>query len=172
MVAQAGWDRSSAVPLPATTGRSPGVANSSRVLGLIFAAAPAIFEGGGLPPRESLTPLTVSAAFFVEPLAIESDLSKTVRTAPFSEGTFKKSHLKPFNESTIMETRIVRVRAHQKNIDRYEGLLQTKLSEAERQYIEKRLSEERLAMAMLQFMSPGVPSKAKDPLRPQTEEPY
>ena len=46
MVAQAGWDRSSAVPLPATTGRSPGVANSNRVLGLIFAAAPAIFEGG------------------------------------------------------------------------------------------------------------------------------
>jgi hypothetical protein len=71
-----------------------------------------------------------------------------------------------------METRIVRLRTHQKNIDRYEGLLQTKLSEAERQYIEKRLSEERLAMAMLQFMSPGLPAKANDPLRPQTKEPY
>ena len=71
-----------------------------------------------------------------------------------------------------MEARIVRLRTHQKNIDRYEGLLQTKLSEAERQYIEKRLSEERLAMAMLQFMRQSAPSKAKDPLRPQTKEPY
>ena len=48
-----------------------------------------------------------------------------------------------------METRIVQLRTHQKNIDRYEGLLETKLSEVERQYIEKRMSEERLAIAML-----------------------
>jgi hypothetical protein len=34
-------------------------------------------------------------------------------------------------------------------------LLETNLSEVERQYIEKRISEERLAMAMLQFMSPA-----------------
>ena len=52
-----------------------------------------------------------------------------------------------------METRIVQLRTHQKNIDRYEGLLETELSEVERQYIEKRLSEERLAIAMLQFIS-------------------
>ena len=36
-----------------------------------------------------------------------------------------------------METRIVLLRTHQKNMDRYEGLL-----EVERQYIEKRMSEE------------------------------
>ena len=48
-----------------------------------------------------------------------------------------------------METRIVQLRTHQKNIDRYVGLLETKLSEVERQYIEKRLSEERLAKAAL-----------------------
>jgi hypothetical protein len=71
-----------------------------------------------------------------------------------------------------METKTVQLRTHQKNIDRYEGLLKTELSEAERQYIEKRLSEERLAMAMLQFMSPSAPSKAKTPLRPQMKEPY
>ena len=71
-----------------------------------------------------------------------------------------------------METKVVQLRAHQKNIDRYEGLLQTKLSEVERQCIEKRLSEERLAMTMLQFMSPSVPAKAKGPLRSQTKEPY
>ena len=70
-----------------------------------------------------------------------------------------------------METKVVQLRAHQKNIDRYEGLLQTKLSEAERQCIEKRLSEERLAMTMLQFMSPSLPAK-EGPFRSQTKEPY
>jgi len=49
----------------------------------------------------------------------------------------------------------IRLSTHQKNIERYEDLLETKLSELERQYIEKRISEERLAMAMLQFMSPA-----------------
>ena len=48
-----------------------------------------------------------------------------------------------------METRTVQLRTHQKNIDRYAGLLETNLSEVERQYIEKRMSEERLAMALL-----------------------
>jgi hypothetical protein len=48
-----------------------------------------------------------------------------------------------------MEARIVLLRTHQKNMDRYEGLLEAKLSEVERQYIEKRMSEERLAMPML-----------------------
>ena len=49
----------------------------------------------------------------------------------------------------------IRLSIHQKNIERYEDLLETKLSELERQYIEKRISEERLAMAMLQFVSPA-----------------
>ena len=49
----------------------------------------------------------------------------------------------------------IRLSIHQKNIERYEDLLDTKLSELERQYIEKRISEERLAMAMLQFVIPA-----------------
>ena len=49
----------------------------------------------------------------------------------------------------------VRLSTHQKNIERYQDLLETKLSEVERQYIEKLISKERLAMAMLQFMSPA-----------------
>jgi hypothetical protein len=52
-----------------------------------------------------------------------------------------------------MDERIARLRTHQKNIDRYQGLLTTNLSEAEKQYLEKRLSEERFAIVMLQFMS-------------------
>jgi hypothetical protein len=58
-----------------------------------------------------------------------------------------------------METRIVQLRTHQKNIDRYEGLLETKLSQVERLYIEKCVSEERFAIAMLDFMSPRPASK-------------
>ena len=48
-----------------------------------------------------------------------------------------------------MDERIARLRAHQKNIDRYQRLLGTKLNEVELQYLERRLSEERFWMATL-----------------------
>jgi hypothetical protein len=53
-----------------------------------------------------------------------------------------------------MDERIPRLRTHQKNIDRYQGLLKTKLSELESQFLERRLSEERLALATLEFLTP------------------
>jgi len=53
-----------------------------------------------------------------------------------------------------MDERIDRLRTHQRNIDRYHNLLRTPLTAAELQFVEKRLSEERFAIAMLQFMSP------------------
>jgi 5-bromo-4-chloroindolyl phosphate hydrolysis protein len=52
---------------------------------------------------------------------------------------------------SAMEATMVQMRTHQKNIDRYKDLLETELSEVDRQYIEKRLSEERLTIATLQF---------------------
>ena len=48
-----------------------------------------------------------------------------------------------------METRVIQWCTHQKNIDRYKGLLKTKLSETERQSLEKRLFEETMAMLQL-----------------------
>ena len=48
-----------------------------------------------------------------------------------------------------METRVIQLCTHQKNIDRYRGPLKTKLNETERQYLEKRLSEETIAMLQL-----------------------
>jgi hypothetical protein len=48
-----------------------------------------------------------------------------------------------------MDPRVILLRTHQKNIDRYKGLLKTKLSETERQYLEKRLAEETTAMLQL-----------------------
>jgi hypothetical protein len=48
-----------------------------------------------------------------------------------------------------MAPTVIRLRAHQKNIDHYRGLLKTKLSETERQYLEKQLAEETTAMLQL-----------------------
>ena len=45
-----------------------------------------------------------------------------------------------------MEARAVQLRTHQKNIDHYQDLLKTKLNETERQYLEKRVCEETIAM--------------------------
>ena len=55
-----------------------------------------------------------------------------------------------------MSERIARLRTHQKNIERYQNLLKTKLSDVEQQYLEKRISEEHSAIAMLQFIDPSV----------------
>ena len=43
------------------------------------------------------------------------------------------------------------LRTHRNNISRYRRLLKTKLTELERQFIEKRLSEERSAMECLAY---------------------
>jgi hypothetical protein len=60
-----------------------------------------------------------------------------------------------FGGGFIMEERkAALLRVHERNIDRYQRLLKTKLSEAEVDYLQKRLSEERLTVAMLQFTSP------------------
>ncbi|MCK1422943.1 MULTISPECIES: hypothetical protein [Bradyrhizobium] len=53
----------------------------------------------------------------------------------------------------MMDEKIVRLRTYQKNIDRYVRLLETTLTEVERQYIERRLTEERSAMALLSASS-------------------
>jgi hypothetical protein len=51
------------------------------------------------------------------------------------------------------EKRAALLRAHQTNIDRYQKLLKTSLNEAEANFLERRLAEERFAVAMLDFMS-------------------
>jgi hypothetical protein len=61
-----------------------------------------------------------------------------------------------------MATRIVQLRTHQTNIDRYENMLKTELSDVERQFVQRRLSEERFTIALLQFMSRSAPSSGYD----------
>jgi len=53
-------------------------------------------------------------------------------------------------------TEVVRLRAHEQNIERYHNLLKTKLSDVEQQFVERRLSEERFRIAKLRFMNPSA----------------
>jgi hypothetical protein len=48
-----------------------------------------------------------------------------------------------------MDKNVARSRTHLRNIDRYQNLLKTHLTELELQYLEKRLLEERSAVAAL-----------------------
>ena len=48
-----------------------------------------------------------------------------------------------------MDERLARLRAHQRNIERYQSLLKAELTETEMHYLEKLLSEERLVMGLL-----------------------
>lgn len=49
----------------------------------------------------------------------------------------------------MLDKDLARIRAHRNNIHRYRGLLRTKLSELERQFIERRLAEEQAALDAL-----------------------
>ncbi|MCG2630507.1 hypothetical protein L6654_28140 [Bradyrhizobium sp. WYCCWR 13023] len=49
----------------------------------------------------------------------------------------------------MLDENLARIRAHRNNIHRYRRLLNTKLSELERQFIERRLTEERSALESL-----------------------
>jgi hypothetical protein len=62
-----------------------------------------------------------------------------------------------------MNERIARLRTHQKNIERYQNLLKTKLNDIEVQFLEKLLSEERLAVVMLQLVGPSGDAKGDHP---------
>jgi hypothetical protein len=55
------------------------------------------------------------------------------------------------------EKRVTRLRAHQMNIERYQRLLKTRLSEVETQFLERRLSEERFWVVMLDYAAPSPP---------------
>lgn len=65
----------------------------------------------------------------------------------------------------MLDQDLARIRAHRNNLSRYRGLLKTKLSDVERQYIERRLAEEQAALEALAgdahpaaFILPKLPS--------------
>jgi hypothetical protein len=61
------------------------------------------------------------------------------------------------------EKRAALLRTHQLNIARYQRLLKFNLTKAETNFLERRLAEERFAVAILDFMNPGSHSAAVAP---------
>ena len=49
----------------------------------------------------------------------------------------------------MLDEKLARIRAHHNNIHRYRSLLKTRLSDIERQFVERRLSEESSALEAL-----------------------
>ncbi|WP_375307225.1 hypothetical protein WI560_05785 [Bradyrhizobium sp. A11] len=67
----------------------------------------------------------------------------------------------------MLDENLARIRAHRNNIHRYRRLLKTRLSQLERDFIERRLAEERSALDALTtatfpvgFRAAGVPAEA------------
>ncbi len=67
----------------------------------------------------------------------------------------------------MLDENLARIRAHRNNIHRYRRLLKTRLSQLERQFIERRLAEEQSALEGLTaatfpvgFRATGVPAEA------------
>ncbi|SEC18427.1 hypothetical protein [Bradyrhizobium erythrophlei] len=70
--------------------------------------------------------------------------------------------------SELFDRRLEQLRAHRNNIQRYRRLLQTQLSDLEREFIERRLSEEVAAMQDVAADIPPLPAASFD--RPACEE--
>lgn len=56
----------------------------------------------------------------------------------------------------MMDIAIARLRAHRDNIERYRRLLETNLTELEREYVERRLWEEQSSLSTLAIKQLGV----------------
>jgi hypothetical protein len=69
-----------------------------------------------------------------------------------------------------MDENHIRLRAHQKNVERYRGLLKTKLTDIELHYLERRLSEEQCAIMALQLkcVEPGAYRSPASLSRPES----
>jgi hypothetical protein len=58
----------------------------------------------------------------------------------------------------------LRISAHRRNISRYKRLLRTHLTELEREFVDRRLSEEKSALAQLIADRRSIPRSASDPI--------
>jgi hypothetical protein len=87
----------------------------------------------------------------------------------FSERPIRLSTRKTHNErqriTMMIEEKFARQRTYRNNINRYRGLLKTELSVLERQFIERRLNEEKSAMESLAASSIPITFEIPKPLR-------
>jgi hypothetical protein len=64
----------------------------------------------------------------------------------------------------MMDEKLMRLRAHRDNMRRYRRLLKTNLTELERRFIERRLSEEKNAMEVVAASTFPVGLKIRPPV--------
>jgi len=57
----------------------------------------------------------------------------------------------------MVDEKLARIKAHRNNINRYRSLLSTQISALERQYIERRLFEDELALQAQATTGPVLP---------------
>jgi hypothetical protein len=67
----------------------------------------------------------------------------------------------------MFEENLARMRAHRNNIHRYRRLLRTKLTDLERQYIERRLQQEQSAFTELQNLTFPIGLRQIEPSWPE-----
>ena len=58
----------------------------------------------------------------------------------------------------MIDQQLARLRAHHRNIQRYRNLLRTSLTELEREFVEKRLTEEQSNLESLALLMPLRPA--------------
>jgi hypothetical protein len=58
----------------------------------------------------------------------------------------------------MIDQQLARLQAHHRNIQRYRNLLQTSLTELEREFVEKRLTEEQSNLESLALLIPLRPA--------------
>jgi hypothetical protein len=63
----------------------------------------------------------------------------------------------------MTDEKLARLRAHRNNINRYRRLLKTNLSSIERQFIERRMNEEKSAMKGLAVSTFPAPLRTSEP---------
>ena len=68
----------------------------------------------------------------------------------------------------MIDRQLARLRAHRSNIQRYRNLLQTSLTELERQFVEKRLTEEQSSLESVANSLAGDFRGAIDDLSPRS----
>src|SRR5260370_31845154 len=100
------------------------------------------------PPRSTLFPYTT---------LFRSVFIFLMANSPFNQRKFHDEHQ---GTAVMIDEKFARLRTYRNNIDRYHRLLKTELSELERQFIERRLSEEKSAMESL----PNVMSAPTQPI--------
>ena len=65
--------------------------------------------------------------------------------------------------TTMTDQKLARLRAHRNNINRYRRLLKTNLSAIERQFIQRRMNEEKSAMKALAVSTFPLGLKISEP---------